>query len=362
MASSSFKDFLRTLKHETVLIVYPYVDSAEFRDWYNPQSASVISDNLRAFELLGMRTLLLDIDRFRLARNSADLNDPLFVADLDGGVGPIAMKALVPGVAAWLGLPVVPTRVDVWLTGERKDIANALAQRLGARLPPTYDGRLFQDELDAQVIQKPRDLGGSYDVRLLPRDQSIQNVIAALDTSPLLAQSFIAGFDVTYPIVFSPTTQRLEPICGVVNRPPSDGDPDWINDLQSKTGFYKAGNPKPVVRELCKITDSVGHFLRSLAEAMDIKTYCRIDFRIPQQVGPPDSLELNDMYFLEMNTSPSVGNGTSMVSAVALVEDRSPLASARQDFTELFGWETAIHHTAFLKSLAAFRIIRGLDP
>lgn len=362
MALSPFQEFLKALNGETALIVYPFVDSAEFRDWYNPQPASVISDNLRAFELLGMRTLLLDIERFRRARDSADLGHPIFVADLDGGVGPIAMKALVPGVAAWLGLPVVPTRVDVWLTGERKDIANTLARHLGARLPATFDGRLFRDELEPDVIQKPRDLGGSYDVRRLPREQSIQNVIASQDTSPVLAQSFIPGFDVTYPVIFSPTSQRLEPICGIVNRPASDRDPHWINDLPSKTGFYRAGNPEPVVRDICGVTESVAQFLRALADAMDIKTYCRIDFRVPFEAGSPASLELDEMYFLEINTSPSVGNGTSMITAVASTQHDSPLATAKQDFEELFGWETAIHHTAFLKSLAAFRIIRGLDP
>ncbi len=311
---SDFSDFLHSLSGKTAVIVYPYVDDAESRNWYNPQPASVISDNIRALEILQIRPLLIDIDRFRRTRTARELHDPEFVIDLDGGVGPIAMKALVPAVAAWLGVPVVPTRVDVWLTGERKDVGNMMAKQIGARLPATFDNRTFDDRLDAAVIVKPRDLGGSYGVYRSDRDQAIQKVVSSRLDMPLLAQNFIPGYDVTFPLCFSPASDQLEVLGGVVNRPENPDNGEWINDLEGKTRFFKNPSAAHIVREVIQPTTSVCEFLLKLTDAMEITTYCRVDFRVPLNHSSPDTLELEDLYFLE---------GTSKNDAVGVKLDVS---------------------------------------
>ena len=152
------------LKDHRVALVYSFPNAGDPENrWYDRWRTRVIMSYGEALERIGVVPYYCDVDNFIEKASTRRLSDCDAAMSLNAGVRPVSNFALIPAVAQWFQVPIIPCTADVIMAGERKDLGNAVAESAGLRVP-----RIFAREemLEARqedcLVVKPRDLGGSY--------------------------------------------------------------------------------------------------------------------------------------------------------------------------------------------------------
>jgi D-alanine-D-alanine ligase-like ATP-grasp enzyme len=274
-----------------------------------------------ALERLEILPFYCDVDTFieKAALGSLPSCDAAF--SLNAGVRPVSNFALVPAVAQWYQIPVVPCTADVIMAGERKDLANAIAVRAGLRVPRTYKRvDLSEARSERFVLVKPRDLGGSYGLQKLSgehiNDEDFQG--------GKIVQRFIPGYDVTVP-VFTDATCGAIVVGDATVYFPSNADPaSWIYDRDAKDAYVGGEKVTSVVRHQFPLDECARKQVIDLCSAIGVDCFARIDFRI--ELTTPDGLSevtADRLYFIEINPMPTVCTGLAFIESLRSWAKRS---------------------------------------
>lgn len=303
---AEFERFLSSMSCRTIGIVYSFAPAKRPTEiWYDRWQTEVLSFYGQAVQGLGAEPYFIDVNSFCERAVTGRLPELDFVVNLNAGVRPISNWALVPAVASWCDLPILPCEADVIIAGERKDLSNLLAERWGLRIPVTYTSQLLSKLPDAKrLLAKPRDLGGSEGIHL----------VESSDLKPrhdYLYQEMISGYDVTLPLLYDPLLNALAPLPPIAYRPSTD-DPSWFHSRETKLGGE--GYQKVVVDLPADWRAS----LTTFASAFGIKTYCRLDLRVAATTweGAFGESSTADLYFIEINPMPTLRKNINFLSSL----------------------------------------------
>lgn len=241
-----------------------------------------------------------------------------YVINLCNGLKDIPVLGAVPAVCAFDALPCIPNNAKTIMIGEDKRISNHLATLSGINIP-----RETSIESDNGII-RPISFGSSIGVMKTPVPRP---------TYDYICQEFIEGYDVTVPIMYNPLYEDFEVLPGVLYLP-CHADPEWFlgeEEKQLHTAYEKVGIEIPV---------SIQKNLLSLAKLFQVDTYCRVDTRIrtseilSRDRIPSFSFELKDLYFLEINTMPTIKEGINFHTSIVNMGTRNRMSAAFDLFKE----------------------------
>jgi hypothetical protein len=219
---------------------------------------------------------------------------------------------MMPAVSAWCGIPPLPVEADVLIVGERKDTAALLAASCGFASPPTYR---FDDLHDLpstlELVVKPRDLGGSVGLAKSSAHKLLQ--AGRADDQTMIIQEFVAGLDLTVPIVFQPSTGRHRAVAGILYIPETEEPLGWMHTEETKIsnrGYRKLVVPLPGWLE-----EKAGVY----ATAAELGAYSRLDLRIRARSTNPSAPGFwnEEVLFLEVNPLPTLRHNINFLNVVA---------------------------------------------
>lgn len=283
---------LRHLQGKTIAVVYIYEnENAAGFGHYHVWKSDVISGWLKAIQAIHCQPYILDVRTFVEKAVNRSLPSIDYVLNLNCGSENLSAMGLVPSVCSFLDIPCIPCSTGSIIAGEDKYIANLIALARGMNTPKEVNAD------DPSGIYRPLNCGSSVGVR-----RGVCNGRYREGTY----QEFITGYDLTTPLIYSPVSEEMLLMPGVLILPKSE-DPEWFyGEVENKTesGFYKQIAP-PFSIELQQL-------YRDIVRAFAIKTYCRIDARIKcdnkkqlkEMLDEP--LAPKNVYFLEVNPMPSI--------------------------------------------------------
>lgn len=155
------------LSKKTFVIVHQFQPPASsepiwYDRWGGPQLSFLI-DGLEGFEV---EYKLVDVET-ALVSSKTVFSDVDYAISLVCGNLNIALWAAIPAVAEWYGAVAVPTSADTAIVGERKDVANLVAARVGLPVPTwSYPFETPPAASGEYWLSKPRDYGNSYGVKI----------------------------------------------------------------------------------------------------------------------------------------------------------------------------------------------------
>ena len=302
-----FSEFLGNLPGRTAAIVYSFAPAKRPKElWYDRWQTEVLSFYGQAIQGLGVEPYFMDVDSFCERAIAGRLPDLDFVINLNAGVRPISNWALVPAVASWCDIAILPCEADIIIAGERKDLSNLVAEKMGLRIPHTYTAAsLASLPPETQVIAKPRDLGGSEGIEIRPK-KTLE------PKRDYIYQEVIAGYDITLPVLYDPVLGSIQPLPAVAYRPAND-DPRWFHSRESK--IQGVGYQKKIV----DLAEEHKAALISFAEEFGIITYCRLDLRVAAGSWA-EAFEVRDepppIYFIEINPMPTLRRNINFISSL----------------------------------------------
>lgn len=291
---------------------FPKISDPSSR-WYDRWRSRVIMSYGEALERLEILPFYCDVDTFIEKAALGSLPSCDAAISLNAGVWPVSNFALVPAVAQWYQIPVVPCTADVIIAGERKDLANAMAVRAGLRVPKTYEqGGLSEARSERFVVVKPRDLGGSYGLQKTSGEHLNEEDF----NGGKIVQRFIPGYDVTVP-VFTDATSGEIVVGDATVYFPSNADPtSWVYDRAAKDAYVGGEKVTSVVRHQFPLDEYARKQVIDLCSAIGVDCFARIDFRI--ELDKPDVLKVitaDRLYFIEINPMPTVCTGLAFIES-----------------------------------------------
>lgn len=293
-------------------------ESAPGYSIYESWKSDVISSWMVAVDELGAIPLVLDARTFISKVVNTTMPQIDYVINLCNGLKDIPVLGAVPAVCAFDALPCIPNNAKTIMIGEDKRISNHLATLSGINIP-----RETSIESDNGII-RPISFGSSIGVMKTPVPRP---------TYDYICQEFIEGYDVTVPIMYNPLYEDFEVLPGVLYLP-CHADPEWFlgeEEKQLHTAYEKVGIEIPV---------SIQKNLLSLAKLFQVDTYCRVDTRIrtseilSRDRIPSFSFELKDLYFLEINTMPTIKEGINFHTSIVNMGTRNRMSAAFDLFKE----------------------------
>jgi hypothetical protein len=311
MGASDFAALLRACIGESWAVVYAY--EAPKRPtglWYDRWRYDVINDYVAAISLLGVEPYLIDVDAF--THRARELTSTVqSVVNLNSGATPISNLGLVPCVAEWNRIPCFPNSADVILTGERKDICRSVFGEWFS-VPDALSG----DEVGAGGVPgiiKPVTMGNSQGVT---RDFEVVPDGSLLET-------FISGYDLTVPVFFDSCRQEYV-VCPGVFYIPDVADPEeWFLSYEQKMD-----RDVIIERRLVDLAPRLRQALLSASKAFGFQTIARYDFRCTSGPCEGQVVDLDDVWFLEINCLPTLRTDVNFLKSL-----RSHLAGS--DIEEL---------------------------
>jgi len=301
---------LNLLKGKTVAIVYIFEgEDAPGFGHYHIWKGDVISGWLHAVQELECVPFILDVRTFINKATSGTLPRIDYVVNLNCGSVELSSMSLVPSMCSFLSIPCIPSNSVSIVCGENKKISNLLASAMGLNVPKTLD---FSAE---NGIYRPLNLGSSEGIKRGP--------VASDELANGIYQEFIAGYELTMPLVFNPCTgdmDMLPPIAYI----PKSLNPNWLFDSKEKESLdrYDVAAFESVDAQ---VVDTIVQF----AKVFPVNTYCRIDARIRHTENKLHAsealkrLEMEDLFFLEINTMPTIGKKMAFEFDVALESART---------------------------------------
>lgn len=150
-------------------------------------------------------------------------------------------------------------------------------------------------------IFRPLNLGSSIGVK-----------IGKSDDCPGVYQEFIPGYDITIPVVYNPYINSLDLLPPILYFPNSQ-NPNWIYNFEEKY----CENENFIKHPLLNVESNTKRILLKFAKTFPITTFGRIDGRIKCKdiLLSKDILQktlvLDDFFFIEMNSMPTIENNDS---------------------------------------------------
>lgn len=276
---------------KTIAVVYAFEgENAVGFKHYHIWKSDVISEWLKAIQDLKGLPFILDVRTFTEKAMNNTLPHIDYVINLNCGSCELSPMGLVPSVCGFLSIPCIPCNTVAIVSGENKNMSNLIANSIGINVPEYL---LSNDE---NGIYRPLNYGSSVGVRKGFKPTEVDGVY----------QKFIPGYDITTPMVYNPYKKSMD-ILPTVIFIPEKGGTEWF--YGEKENISNTGYTRKIIKRLSL---NVEQKYRELAEALSIKTFCRIDARL-QSIDLLDesifeNLELNmqDIYFTEINPMPSI--------------------------------------------------------
>lgn len=304
----AFRTFLDELRGKTVAIVYSFSNRVEPSvAWYDRWRSDVVVFFGRGVERLGAEPRYMDVETYIKAQGSRDDCPGDFVVNLHSGLNDLGCWPIISSLARWRRIPVAPCSSDVHIVGERKDLANMLAAQAGLRLPAPFEAESGPEIL---FVRKPRDLGMSRDLQILPRSE-----LDSDDFGTDIVQRLIPGYDATVGVVRLPDG-KYAVIGAHLLVPAQPGDTDWVFSEESK--IAEDSGHASFARRTVDVDQVLSAMIRELCDRIGPSGHYRLDFRI--QTSDPGGLACltpQNAYFLEANPTPTVtsdGEFGTMVS------------------------------------------------
>ena len=295
-ADAYIKD-LERVKGSTIAIVYIFEGEVALGfEHYHVWKGDVIANWLKAVQNLGCRPFILDVRTFVDKAMGGPLPHIDYVLNLKCGSCDLSPMGLVPSACAFLGIPCIPCDTVGIIAGEHKHLSNLIAANSNLLVPRTLP------ESSTSGIFRPLNYGSSHGVVTGYRPKS---------TKEGVYQEFIHGFDVTTPMVYDPLSDSFECLPTVLYLP-SSGNLSWYFGESAKS--TSVGYERRIIHN---ISDDLRQRYNTLCRSCSVHTYCRIDARIQcndinrveQILANPLSTE--DLYFVEINTMPTVKDNNS---------------------------------------------------
>jgi hypothetical protein len=297
----AFRTFLDDLRGKTVAIVYSFSNRVEPSvAWYDRWRSDVIVFFGRGVERLGAEPRYMDVETYIKAQGSRGEGPGDFVVNLHSGLNDLGCWPIISSLARWRRIPVAPCSSDVHIVGERKDLANMLAAQAGLRVPQP-----FADECEPETlfVRKPRDLGMSRGLRILPRSELDSDAFGSD-----IVQRLIPGYDATVGVVRTPDGNYAV-IGAQLLVPAQMGDTGWVFSEESK--IAEDSGSASFSRRIVDVGQELSRMICDVCNRIGPSGHYRLDFRI--QTSDPVGLACltpENAYFLEANPTPTVtGDG-----------------------------------------------------
>lgn len=286
------RSLLGTVSGKTIAIVYIFEkeDAPGFRHYWIWKS-NIITGWMNAIQELNCIPFILDVRTFVQKAVDRTLPQIDFVLNLNCGSYELSSMSLVPSVCSFLSIPCIPCNAVAIVASENKEISNYIAAESGLNVPA-----ILSSDVKTGVF-RPLNLGSSLGVKRGSNDVGkIQGTY----------QEFIPGYDITFPVVYNILEHDIDLLPPILFMPMS-GDPNWIYDKDAKEldqGFS--------IHPLLKIDKEIKEAFVRFAHIFPIQTYGRIDTRL--RWGEPilsekvleKTITLNDLYFIEINSMPTI--------------------------------------------------------
>lgn len=297
-AALAFQQFIDDLKGKTVAIVYSFSNRVEPSvAWYDRWRSDVLVFFGKGVERLGAEPRYMDVETYIRAQGSRGDRPGDFVINLHSGLNDLGCWPIISSLARWRRIPVAPCSSDVHIVGERKDLANMLASEAGLRLPERFEAA---GEDDTLFVRKPRDLGMSRGLRVVPR--------SGLDPATFgtdIVQRLIPGYDATVGVVRTPDLRYA--VIGAQLLVPFDRDDvGWT--FSEKNKIAEDCGQRSFNRRSVAVAEELRRLVCDVCDRIGPSGHYRVDFRI--DTADPAGLECltpQDAYFLEANPTPTVG-------------------------------------------------------
>lgn len=302
----TYESLIKSLRGKTIAIVYIFEkeDAIGF-DHYWVWKSDIISGWLNAVQELECLPFILDVRTFIQKASDRTLPHIDYVLNLNCGCYELSSLSLVPSICGFLSIPCVPCNAVSIVTSENKRISNLIAYGMNLNVPNPLDSSRNEG------IYRPLNLGSSIGVKKDCFYNFANNGIY---------QEFIPGYDVTIPIVYNPYIKDIDLLPPVLYLPKSS-DPNWIYSEEEKkndNGF--------ITLPFLEMEEKAKKELINFSRIFPIQTFGRIDARIrcsdeklsDKIIEKP--LGLNNLYFIEINSMPTVEQRDSFEFAFDAVQ------------------------------------------
>jgi hypothetical protein len=301
-----YESLIKSLKGKTIAIVYIFEeeDAPGFKHYW-VWKGNIISAWLNAVQELECLPFILDVRTFVQKASNRTLPHIDFVLNLNCGCYELSSLSLIPSICSFLAIPCVPCNAVSITASENKRISNLIACAMDLSIPKQLDASFNEG------IYRPLNLGSSIGVKKgCFRDFKDNGIY----------QEFIPGYDVTIPIAYNPYIKDIDLLPPILYLPKSY-DPNWIYNEKEKTN-----NNGFISLPFLEIEKKAKKDLLTFSQVFPIQTFGRIDARIrcmdeklsAEIVNKP--LSLSDLYFIEINSMPTIERDDSFEFAFNAVQ------------------------------------------
>ena len=334
MNTEEIKNELIFLRGKTIAIVYIFEgDNGSGFEHFFIWKSNIISLWLNAVQELNCYPLILDVRTFVDKAINNTLPHIDYVLNLNSGTYNLSTMALVPSICSSINVPCIPCCATTIVTGEHKELSNLIANSLGLKIPKNIDKNMNNG------IFRPINLGNSLGVERRFNDR-IKGIY----------QKFIEGYDITTPIVYNPSTERMELLPTIIYIPDCF-DTNWYNgDIAKKTrSGYKF--------ETVKLDKKLKAKYLELVDVLSINSFCRIDARVKSNKinQKIKSVEFEDTYFIEINVMPTIREYNNFVCSYNLLNENSTYKNFFDAYNEIFDKKPSLNSFLLSNSMLSLK-------
>lgn len=274
-------------------------DNLEYTDFVSLSTISeigkAIEQNGYILEYIGNIEILKD----QLANKSFNCD---LVFNISEGFGSRNREALVPCLLEIYGIPCTASDAYGMTINLNKHHAKILVKSIGVPVPKDIYFEKIDEQLLKQIsclkypfILKPNYEGGSMGLFLINSQKEFIEKASYLINKysyPLLAEEYIAGTEITVPIVGNGSETKALGVISTLNEdgtniPLYDNTLKYEDNVINTTTFNYSDD---IRKKLIDYSEQIHKFFK-------LNDYSRMDFRLNPN---------GDIYFLEINTMPSL--------------------------------------------------------
>lgn len=304
---NSIIEQLNQIKGKTIAVVYIFEkeDATGFRHYWVWKS-DIISGWINAIQEIGCLPFILDVRTFIQKAMNRDLPQIDYVLNLNCGSCELSAMSLVPAVCSFLSIPCIPCNAVSIVMSENKLISNIIARAYNMNVPRDIDWN------STEGIYRPLNLGSSIGV-------AIGHPTGTTGTY----QEFIPGYDITVPLMYNPCVNDIDILPPIIYVPKCL-DPNWIYGEKEKledNSFF--------TYPMLQVEDKVREKILAFAHAFPIETFGRVDMRLRTSTKKLSTdianrtLKENDLYFIEINSMPTIEREDSFDFAIEAVRNNN---------------------------------------
>jgi|SRR5579859_2077561 len=303
------QDVIQSIAGETWAIAYAYESPRSPRNlWYDRWRYDVINDYVEAVSILGVEPFIIDVDSLidsgKLKKEKID-----FLINLNSGATPISNLGLVPSLAEWNHVPCFPNSADVILAGERKDICKRIFSRW-FNVPRDLTREEAESGLHS-FIRKPKTMGNSQGVS--------RQIDLKLNDNDAIIEEFVPGYEITVPVFFDVETGKYCASSPIVYFPDVEKPSEWFLSYEEKMD-----NSVVIDRKIYNLTRKFSDALVEASQFFQFQTIARFDFRWKTSDPNSNVIDLNDVWFLEINCLPTLRANVNFLLSLTDYLSRHP--------------------------------------